>query len=312
MNKKKRNKIGLLAFFLSSMLLLILITAVWYGKVFIIEFLYYPISERQNKCNAFDSLDFQQVLKDNNLSDNNLIEIGSGLLKLQALYLKADTGANYLLLIHGKKECPYAMLKGGLALQKMGFSVLIPVYYGHGNDSLQTMIDYGKYSIMQMDSCVRYIQNLGGKKIGVIGRSMGASIGIIAAARNKAIQAIVAECPAKSVQSSISYKHSLYSDLPDFPFLDIKIRATKLALSDNLDSLAAINFVSRISPRPLFIMAATEDVVINPQDFIDLFEQAGEPKTYWEEPIDHTKFHSQLSDTFYDRTSKFFIKAFFP
>ncbi len=312
MNRKKKNNIFFLKILISTILLLGIPAAVWYEMSFAREFLYFPMSKRQNKCIASNLGELDKLLKMHQIDSSCLIELGNDHLKFQAIHLKADTGNNYLILIHGKKECPFAMLRGGLTLRDMGFSVIIPNYYAHGYDSAHRWIDYGKHAVIQVDSCISYAKKTGAEKIGIVGRSMGASIGIIATGRNQMVDAIVAECPAKSVQSSIGYKHSMYSQLPDFPILQLKIMAVKIALRDNLDSLAAINFIGRIAPRPVFIMAATNDQVINPQDFIELYNEAKEPKMIWKEPLDHTKFHSQLSDEFYRKTREFFVKSFYP
>lgn len=292
-----------------SLIIISLISSYYYSTSYAESFLINSYKKRTAKCGYLTNGETKHLAEKYSLSDSLFIKLGKGKYQFQAIDLPSEN-KDYIILIHGKRECPFAMIRGGLKLQKMGFSVLIPVLYAHGDDSLNHYIDYGKYSISQIDSCVNYLTLKGANHIGVSGRSMGATIAIIAGARNSKIDAVAAECPVISVESSISYKHNLYSNLPNFPFIEFKTLAVKQLLNDNLDSLNAANFIKRISPRPLFIMAATEDRVVNPLDFSTLYELAGEPKIWWEAPIDHTKFHSQLKDEFYIRIPAFFQKAF--
>lgn len=302
---KKKN----IAIFLSILLLIALISSITYAIDYANTFLKYPYSVRASKCKYLISWNINTLLKENQLPQDTIINLGEGINQFQAIDLLGETN-QYIILIHGKRECPYAMLKGGLKLREQGFSVLIPVLFSHGNDSLNDLTDYGKYSIGQIDSCVNYLLRKGVNDIGISGRSMGASIAIIAAAKNKNIKAVAAECPLLSVESSIEYKHKLYSKLPSFPFVKMKTWSVEKLLNYPLDSLATKYFISRISPRPIFIMAATEDQVINPKDFDELYKLAGDPKYLWKEPIDHTKFHSQLKVEFYIRIPAFFKKSF--
>lgn len=273
-------------------------------------FLENEYSTRKSKCKFFDESKLKEVLNSYGFDQNNIksLEYSEG--KFDALFMHNDTSKHWLILVHGKRECPYAMIRGGYRLHKMGYSIAIPVLYAHGNDSLHNYIDYGKYSIEQIHKCVEQLEQYGAEKTGIIGRSMGASLAIIATAQNPNIDAVIAECPLKSVESSIEYKHSLYSRLPEFPFLNIKYAITYWQLDTQLDSLACINFVDRISPRPLFIMAATEDKVVNPKDFEEIYSSAREPKIIWREQINHTKFHSTLKDDFYKRVPEFFDSYF--
>jgi dienelactone hydrolase len=286
-----------------------LLFSYFYSKRYAESFLTYTYQQRKTKCQILTPDGIKELSKKYSLTEDSFITIGSEEYQFHAIDLPSEN-MDYIILIHGKRECPFAMLRGGLKLHQMGFSILIPVLFSHGMDSTNSIIDYGKYSLTQIDSCVNYLEKKGANHIGISGRSMGASLAIIAAGRNNKIDAIAAECPLSSVESSISYKHELYSKLPNFPFINFKIMAVKQLLNDNLDSLAAKYFISRLSPRPLLLMAATKDKVINPKDFNELFHLAGEPKIWWEAPIDHTKFHSQLSDEFYIRLPAFFQEAF--
>jgi len=286
-----------------------LISSYYYGVSYADSFLNHSYIKRKNHCKFLINNNTKNLSEKYAIADSCFIRIGQGKYQFEALDLSLKS-KEYIILVHGKRECPYAMIRGGIRLQKMGFSVLIPVLFSHGSDSLNNIIDYGKYSISQIDKCVSYLVMKGAKHIGISGRSMGASISIIAAAKNKQIDAIAAECPLSSVKSSISYKHKLYSNLPSFPFLNIKTMAVQHLLDDNLDSLAAEYFVKRISPRPFLLMAATNDQVVDPNDSYKIYHLAGEPKVIWEEPVNHTKFHSQLKDEFYIRIPNFFKKAF--
>jgi esterase/lipase len=282
----------------------------YYSLDFSKYFLSNDMKSREQKCSVLQPKKLQSKLNKYGFDLSDIKSFNNNGKSFPVLLMQNDSSDQVLILIHGKRECPYAMMRGGYRLHQMGYSIMIPVLHGHGNDSLNTNIDYGSFSIDQVLTCVKEAKISGASKIGLIGRSMGASIAIIAAAKSHDVDAIVAECPLKSVESSIEYKHRLYSRLPSFPFLQLKIAITEYKLDANIDSLAAINFIDRISPRPIFIMASLDDKVLNPQDFEDLFKKAKQPKQIWRAAVDHTKFHSQLSDKFYHEIPLFFLEAF--
>jgi len=273
-------------------------------------FLGYSYEERKSKCNYFDQNTLNQKLRKYGFSNQDILALETKESTFDAMFMIQDSSDSFIIMVHGKRECPFAMMKEGFQFYKLGYSVIIPVLYAHGKDSLNGFIDYGRFSVGQVNECVRQAKLLGAKNVGLIGRSMGASIAIIATAKNKEINAIVAECPLKSVESSIEYKHELFSDLPDFPFLNIKNAITEFQIGIDLDSLSSLLYVGKISPRPIFIMAATKDRVVNPNDFEALFINAGEPKQIWREEIDHTKFHSSLKEDFYKKVHDFFDQTF--
>lgn len=299
-------------FFIISLVLLLSAIAylVDYTIKFNDSFLSYDMQSRTNKCTGFQNSELKSVFSNYGFDLHDIKQYKSNGEKFPVLLMQNDSSDRFLIMVHGKRECPYAMIRGGYRFYQMGYTVVIPVLYAHGQDSLNKFIDYGKYSIDQVITCADEAKKSGANKIGLIGRSMGASIAIIAAAKCKDIDAIVVESPLKSVESSIEYKHKLYSRLPNFPFLYLKNLITEYYLETDLDSLASINFIDRVSPRPIYILASTQDKVLNPQDFEDLYNTAKQPKLIWREDVNHTHFHSRLSNEFYTKIAQFFSESF--
>lgn len=105
------------------------------------------------------------------------------------------------------------------------------------------------------------------------GQSLGGAVAIVVAAERPEVRAVVAESTF-STYRGIAARHA--ERLVYFRWL-AKVLAT-CAISSGYDPLEA---VPRLAPRPLFVIAAEDDEICFPELAQELYDAAGEPKSYW-------------------------------
>jgi dienelactone hydrolase len=173
-----------------------------------------------------------------------------------------------------------------------GYGAILPTLRAH-NESDGEMISFGYHELKDLDAAYRYLlerPEVNPQRIGAIGTSMGAALVILYAAHNPDIKAVAAESPYHSIdRKSIA----TLSGLP-WPVPALIIRNIKARLGVDPETLAPVNHIGRISPRPVFIMMGGSDPMVDPAGGQALYDAAGEPREYWyEEHLDHLGF-SQL------------------
>lgn len=110
----------------------------------------------------------------------------------------------------------------------------------------------------------------------VYGQSLGGAVAIVVAADRPEVDAVVAESTFGSYRG-IAALHA--RQLVYFDWLGRGL--ARIAISDGYDP---IDVVQRIAPRPLLIIAAENDEICFPELARELYDAAGEPKSFWLAP----------------------------
>ncbi|MBN2208406.1 MAG: alpha/beta hydrolase [Candidatus Coatesbacteria bacterium] len=143
-------------------------------------------------------------------------------------------------------------------------------------------------------------QNFGraASRIGLLGVSVGAAVGINVAAELDAVDAMVADSPFTSFAEMVPKV--------------IKEHAPQLAgkVKDDMeftDEFDPIRNVSRISPKPLFIIANESDTLCPASMALSLYRAAGAPKSLWVAPgTEHIKAKDVFTTEYWSKIAEFF------
>jgi pimeloyl-ACP methyl ester carboxylesterase len=126
---------------------------------------------------------------------------------------------------------------------------------------------------------VRFLRERKGLgQIGVIGHSAGAVSGILSAARNPEIGAMVAVAPFTCVDEVWATNRPTV--VPK-ALLDLTLRLAEVRKGFDRSEACALDAVHRIAPRPLLIIHGTQDQRITQEQAHRLFAAAEEPKGLW-------------------------------
>lgn len=192
---------------------------------------------------------------------------------------------------------------------RAGYHVLLFSYRGHGHSEGNRFgFTYGAYESIDIDAAVAFLSETKGiEKIGVIGHSAGAVSGIISAARNPRISALVAAAPYLSVEDI------WYTNRPVLfpePLLELTFKFAEYRKRFSRDEVRPQDVIAQISPRPLLLIHGIDDQRISQDQAMDLFDAANEPKCMWlVEGADHGEVRSPLLDTQVQDIIAFFDQA---
>ena len=134
------------------------------------------------------------------------------------------------------------------------------------------------------------------------GQSLGGAVAIVVAAERPEVQAVVAESTF-STHRDIAARH--VARLFHSRWLGNVL--ARCAISAGYDPLDA---VPRLAPRPLFVIAAEDDEICFPELAQELYDAAGEPKSYWLVPgAEHLGITLSAGRELTQRVDRFFQQA---
>jgi fermentation-respiration switch protein FrsA (DUF1100 family) len=106
---------------------------------------------------------------------------------------------------------------------------------------------------------------------------MGGATMIRAAVQFPEIEALVVDSPYSSLEETYNY-------LVPYPFINPLMKFfAELQTGIQINDLRPVDEITKISPRPVFIIQGSGDKVVPPGTAEKLFAAAGEPKYLWEE-----------------------------
>lgn len=194
-------------------------------------------------------------------------------------------------------------------LHQAGFHVLLFSYRGHGRSEGNPFgFTYGAHESKDIDAAVAYLSDTKNvEKIGVIGHSAGAASGIISAARNPKIDAVVAAAPFPSVEDIWN------TNRPSFfpkPLFELTFKLTEYRKRFSRSQVRPQDIIDKISPRPLLLIHGIDDKRITKKQAVDLFDAAEGPKCMWlVEGASHAAVRAPLLDAEIENLIAFFDQA---
>ncbi|HSB00492.1 MAG TPA: alpha/beta hydrolase [Anaerolineales bacterium] len=195
-------------------------------------------------------------------------------IRLSAWYTPPQNGT-VILLAHGygnkRPEWVYALL----ARKKYGVLAWDARAHGESGGDISTI---GYLEVLDVKAALEYARAQPGvEHIGAWGGSMGGATLIRAAARFPQIEALFVDSSFASLEEEFNYllPYPVINPLAKF------IAGARTGL--RLDNVSPVNDISRISPRPVYIVQGTQDTVAPPDSGEELFEAAGEPRYLWEQ-----------------------------
>ncbi len=206
-------------------------------------------------------------------------------LSLKGWYLPSHNGAA-IILLHGYGGNRLEVLERAALLAKHGYGVLLYDERASG-ESGGDQRTFGWLDVNDVPLAMAYLQarsEIDPQRIGLHGFSIGGQIALRAAAQSDQIKAVVAEEPG----------FARISDVPDMPglldnFYDVSywIGEKWLSLRTGVAIPAGvIDELKRMTPRPILFTATGQDygrALVR-----HFYEQAAEPKEWWEVPeTDH-------------------------
>ena len=167
-------------------------------------------------------------------------------------------------------------------LVRAGFDVLQFDWRAHGNsDGRHTT--FGVEEVHDLTGAVDFLQARGVKQIGVLGFSMGAAVGLRAAAADERIRCVVADGAFAHTAHTVEGFIKARIGLRLRPFVALVLALTRLRLGGTDPREASpLDAVGQISPRPVLFIHGLDDPLVPPADQEALYAACGSPKTLWQ------------------------------
>ncbi|WP_108882852.1 alpha/beta fold hydrolase [Anderseniella sp. Alg231-50] len=205
----------------------------------------------------------------------------------------AITGAEEkaaVLLVHGIRSNRRSMLGRARLLFENGYSVLMIDLQAHG-ESAGERLTFGYREADSVSAATSYARNLWpGKKLAIIGTSLGGASAIFAANRHRA-DAYVLEAVYSSLRDATENRLRIRLGPAGAALAPLLLWQTSLQLGFHADELSAVDRIGDLKA-PLLVIAGEKDDRTTLANSKALFSRAAEPKRLWVVPdARHQDFH---------------------
>ena len=196
-------------------------------------------------------------------------------LKLAAWYTPSQNGT-VILLAHGyglhRMEDIYTLFASH------GYGVMAWDFRAHGASEGE-FCSLGYYEVLDVKAALNFVlAQPGVEHIGGWGGSMGAVTMIRATAQYPEIEALVADSPFSTLEEEMELR------VP-YPVIRSFIRFfAEWESGVTLDQVNPLADISRVSPRPVFLIQGLEDGMVPLDSAQRLYNASGEPRQLWTEP----------------------------
>ncbi len=200
----------------------------------------------------------------------------------------ASSDAPTVILVHGFKSNRLSMLPWARYLFAAGYNVLLYDSRGCG-ESAGWGIGVGATEPNDVIGAARYLQTLPDVRnthVAVLGVSLGAGDAILAAARDSAIQTVIADSPWADEQPQLARMVSLPLGPLTVPLLSYEPALVDALVGARLEDARPAEVASSIAPRALMLITSADDenTTTAPSDQQRIYLTAGQPRVHWIAP----------------------------
>jgi fermentation-respiration switch protein FrsA (DUF1100 family) len=198
-------------------------------------------------------------------------------LLLRGWWLPAPRAKRTVIALHGHRGARHHCVGIGAALWRRGANVLLFDHRGRGSSEGELM-SLGYFETLNALAAVGYaLFRAPEVPLGVIGYSMGASVAVMIAARDKRVGAVVADSPFASERGLL---RALLSKQLGALHLPIAALTERLLPYDPRE-VEPLREAAKIAPRATLFIHGLLDKTCAPEDAIRLHDAAGDHKELW-------------------------------
>lgn len=215
-----------------------------------------------------------------------------------------DKNKQVLIILHGYPAEKANMLSIAASLYP-DFSLLLLDLRSFGkSEGMYTTLGIKERSDIR--SAVDFLNERGYEKIGVLGFSLGGAIGILSAAEDTRIGAVLSYASFADLET---LGNKLYSDLFILkkPLVKLMLLWSRITFGVSVTDISPINAAQKLTI-PIFIIHSKVDEQI-PFEHAELLQKALRENKKAEYYFIEDKLHGHLPGDFYERTKDFFIRS---
>jgi len=223
--------------------------------------------------------------KERKLAFSNISFTTNDHIQLKGWYLPTQNSpqAPTIIIAHGLGASKSDFIDLAETFINNNFNVLMFDFRAHG-DSSGRATSLGLKEQQDITAAVDYIYTRTAstnKKIGLYGFSLGGAAGILTAARDTRIRAIVADTPFSSLKNISADIIKRTYHLPSGLFIPIANLFYRISFGDWMDRVSPLTAIKKISPRPVFLISSNIDAMTPVYHAERLLNAAAAPKKLW-------------------------------
>lgn len=202
-------------------------------------------------------------------------------LRLGGWWLPQPDAQSVVVGCHGHIGAKDELLGIGTSLWRAGHNVLLFDFRGRGDSDAwpNTLISREVEDLLTAVAFV--LERVPNAKVGVIGYSMGAAVTLLAAAREPAISAVVADSPFASATDVVASGVRQALRIPAAPLVTLADILGQQWHGYRLSQVRPIDAAHQLAPRPLLLIHCVGDTLIPIEHAQRIFAAAHEPKELW-------------------------------
>ncbi len=188
-----------------------------------------------------------------------------------------------IILMHGWGMNRADIFKNTYFLHDLGFNLFYFDFRALGESGGKTS-SIGYLEIKDAVAAVNFLKQTypnASARIGLYGLSMGGMVAICEAAHNPDIACVVAEATYYSFRRVVSRWAWVHRRVPYFPLMPIILHYIRRQLKANPERYSPKYNISKIAPRPVFLIHGRYDNLVPAAQAKQLYLCAGEPKELW-------------------------------
>lgn len=228
-------------------------------------------------------------------------------LHLRGWWLPRPETQSVVIGCHGHIGAKPDLLGIGTATWRAGHNVLLFDFRGRGaSDPWPNTL--ANQEVDDLLTAVTYVrERLANARIGVIGYSMGAAVALMGAAREPAIQAIVADSSFTSARDVTADRMRQVLRVPVDPLVKLIEALVERRDGYRLSNIRPIDAIGNLAPRPVLLIHGAQDSVIPVKHAQQLFAAARQPKELWIcEGVEHCGAYFLDRSAYVSRVTGFF------
>jgi pimeloyl-ACP methyl ester carboxylesterase len=209
-------------------------------------------------------------------------------LRLAGWWLPRSATAPTIICCHGHSGSKADNLGIGTNLWRAGYNILLFDFRGRGDADPwpHTLISREVDDLLAAVAYAR--QRLPHAPIGVVGYSMGAAVAILAAAREPAIAALVADSSFTAGADVVAHGVRSTLRIPPRPLVLAADEVVSRRHGYRFSQARPIDAIGKIAPRPVLIIHGANDSITPASHAHALYAAAGEPRQLWVAPeVEH-------------------------
>lgn len=188
-----------------------------------------------------------------------------------------------IILLHGWGTNKASVLKNVYFLSELGFNLFCFDFRCCG-ESKGRVSSVGYLETIDFHAAMEFLKSYKpneSKKIGIYSISMGASVAIYCANKYPRVKCLVAEAAFGSYEKIVSRWAWIKMKVPYYPCVPLTLFFVRLKLKTDPEKYSPIYHIAEVSPKPIFFIHGSDDSLVLAKDAKELFDKAGNPKSWW-------------------------------